>query len=173
MRWPVRRRSATPILLVLIAAVLVGLGSWFMVESRSARSAGDGGNAALLDTGRTTEVSGQVSEALERIFSYSYDNMPATEQAAREVLAGEAIDDYGKLVAQVRAKAPEQKLVLSTSVSVAGVRALDRDTAHLLVFLDQAATRIDTAKSSGSAAVLSVTATRIDGTWKITKLIPR
>jgi Mce-associated membrane protein len=162
-----------PLLLVVVAVAVVGLGTWFMIESKDTRSAGEGGNAALVDTGATTEVSGQITQALERIFSYSYDNVAATEQAAREVLAGAAVEDYNTLIGQVRAKAPEQKLVLSTTVSVTGVRALDRNSAQLLVFLDQAATRVDTAKSSGSAAVLSVSARRIDGAWRITKLTPR
>jgi Mce-associated membrane protein len=161
------------VVVVLIAVGLAGLGTWFMIESKQTRSAAGGGNAALVDTGATTEVSGQVTEALERIFSYSYDNVAATEQAAREVLAGAAVDDYNRLIGQVRARAPEQKLVLSTTVSVTGVRALDRNSARLLVFLDQAATRVDTAKSSGSAAVLSVSAERVGGTWKITKLTTR
>lgn len=175
MRWPWRnrRRPSTPVVLVLVAAVLVGLGSWFLVQSRVAPSGGGTGNAALLDTGRTTEVSGQVSDALQRIFSYSYDNVEASEQAAREVLTGAAVADYEKLFDQVKARAPGQKLVLSTVVATTGVRSLNENTAHLLVFLDQAATRVDTEKSSGSAAVLSVDAERKDGTWKITRLVPR
>lgn len=157
--------------LVVLAAALAALGTWFMAESADARSGA--GNAALLDTGATTEVTGRITESLERIFSYSYDDVAATERAAKEVLAGGAIADYDALFAQVREKAPAQKLVLSTTVSVIGVRTLDGHTAHLLVFLDQAATRVDTTKSSGSAAVLSVTAERIDGTWKITGLTTR
>ncbi|GAB3487996.1 hypothetical protein GCM10027521_31580 [Amycolatopsis cihanbeyliensis] len=160
-------------LLVLAAAVLVGLGSWFLVEARSVASGGAGGNAALVDTGLTTEVSGQVGEALERIFSYSYDDMAATERAAQDVLAGSAVEDYDLLFGQVRAKAPEQKLVLSTTVSVSGVRTLDSSRAHLLAFLDQTATRVDTGKSSATGAALSVDAERVDGRWRITELVPR
>jgi Mce-associated membrane protein len=158
--------------LVLVAVVLGALGTWFLLESEGARTSG-AGNAALVDTGATTEVTGQVTEALERIFSYSYDNVEVTERAAKDVLSGDAVAQYDALFAQVREKAPAQKLVLSTTVSTAGVRSLDGDTAHLLVFLDQAATRVDTTKSSGSAAVLSVTARRVDGRWRITELTTR
>ncbi|WP_216213168.1 hypothetical protein [Amycolatopsis aidingensis] len=168
-----RRGPGTPVLLVLTAAVLVGLGSWFLAEARAAASGGADGNAALVDTGLTTEVSGQVGEALERVFSYSYDDMAATERAAEQVLAGSAVQDYDLLFGQVRDKAPEQKLVLSTTVSVSGVRTVDSSSAHLLVFLDQTATRVDTGKSNATAAVLSVDAERMDGRWKITGLVPR
>ncbi|GGM60844.1 hypothetical protein GCM10012275_34870 [Longimycelium tulufanense] len=164
------RRPGAAVVLILVAAVLAGLGVFFMVEARSAETVG---NVALLDTRATTEVNGQVKNALERIFSFSYDNVDATGNAARQVLAGTAVGEYEKLIDQVKAEAPAQKLVLSTKVTTAGVRMLDGDRAQLLVFLDQVATRVDTDKTSGSAAALTVKAERQDDIWKINELVPR
>lgn len=165
-----RRRPSTPVLLVVVAAILTGFGVLASVESGSA---GDGENTALLDTADTTAVSSQIKDAIEKIFSYSYDNVEATQSIARDVLAEDAVRDYEALFGQVRERAPEQKLVLSSKVTDVGVRSLDGDAAHLLLFLDQVATRIDTNASSGSASALSVTAERRGGVWKITKLTPR
>lgn len=158
-------KSRLPLVLVLAAALLVGLGSFFLVRSNSV----DQG----VDTRAMTEVNGHVKDALEKIFSYSYDKVDEAGAAAREVLAGTAVGEYDKLITQVKTLAPEQRLVLATRVTSIGAKSVDGDRAELLVFLDQVSTRVDTGKTSGSAAALSVTAERQNGQWKIVELIPR
>jgi Mce-associated membrane protein len=158
-------RSRMPLVLIVVAAVLVGVGVFCTVKANSTDRGGD--------TRAMTEVNGQVKEALEKVLSFSYDKVDEAGKAAREVLAGTAVGEYDKLIAQVRAQAPAQKLVLSTRVTTTGVKTLDGDHAELLVFLDQVATRVDTGKSSGSAAALTVKAERQNGAWRITELIPR
>jgi Mce-associated membrane protein len=160
-----RRSSRLPLILVLVAAVLAGAGVFFLVKAQSSEQG--------VDTKAMTEVNGQVTSALEKIFSFSYDKLDESAAAAREVLAGTAIGEYDKLIEQVKTQAPAQKLVLATKVTTAGVKSLDGDRAELLVFLDQVATRVDTGKTSGSAAALSVAAERQNGVWKITGLMPR
>ncbi|MET0135569.1 MAG: hypothetical protein ABW215_18475 [Kibdelosporangium sp.] len=158
-------RSPMPLLLVLAAAVLVGLGAFFLVRADSV----DQG----MDTRAMTEVNGQVKTAVEKIFSYSYDKVDEAGAAAREVLAGTAIDEYDKLIGQVEALAPDQRLVLATRVTSIGVKSIEGDRAELLVFVDQVSTRVDTGKTSGGAAALSVTAERRNGVWKIVEMVPR
>jgi Mce-associated membrane protein len=119
----------------------------------------------------TADVTTPVRRGLERIFSYSYDDLDATDRAAAEVLAGNAVDDYRKLIDQVRAQAPGEKLGLTTTAPVAGVRALDGGTARLLVFLDQTQTR-DGAPAASTAMTVTVLAQRQSGAWKITELVP-
>jgi Mce-associated membrane protein len=160
-----RRSSRLPLILVLVAAVLAGAGVFFLVKAQSSEQG--------VDTKAMTEVNGQVTSALEKIFSFSYDKLDESAAAAREVLAGTAIGEYDKLIEQVKTQAPAQKLVLATKVTTAGVKSLDGDRTELLVFLDQVATRVDTGKTSGSAAALSVAAERQNGVWKITGLMPR
>ncbi|MBP2325502.1 Mce-associated membrane protein [Kibdelosporangium banguiense] len=160
------QRSRMPLVLVIAAAVLAGLGVFFLVKAQSTTEQG-------VDTQAMTEVNGQVKGALEKIFSFSYDKLDESTAAARQVLAGTAISEYDKLIEQVKAQAPAQKLVLATKVTTAGVKSIEGDRAELLVFLDQVATRVDTGKTSGSAAALSVTAERQNGEWKITALVPR
>lgn len=161
------------VLLGVVAVLLVAAGTWALVAAGNLRDSPAARNAALVDTGRTAEVSASVSNALNQIFSYSYDKTDVTEQAARDVLRGDALTTYDKLFAEVRAKAPEQKLVLTSRVVYSAVRSLEGDRAVLLVFLDQSATRVDTNTTSAAAAQLSVTAERAGGRWVITDMAPR
>lgn len=168
-----RGPSRLVIALGVAAVVLAGLGTWFLFAANDLRSAPATRNTALVDTGRTAEVSAAVSSALNQIFSYSYDRTEETEQAAAAVLRGDALETYDKLFAQVRELAPSQKIVLTTRVVHSAVQSLEGDRARLLVFLDQAATRADADTSNAAAAQLSVTARREGGHWVITDLEPR
>jgi Mce-associated membrane protein len=161
------------VVLVVVAILLTVLGAWFLLRADAMRDDPAARNTALVDTGRTAEVSAAVSTALNQIFSYSYDRTEVTERAADEVLRGEARDTYDTLFGQVREPAPGQKLVLTTRVVSAAVQSLGPDSATLLVFLDQSATRADRDTSSAAAAQLSVTARREGDRWVITNMVPR
>ncbi|MBE1497808.1 Mce-associated membrane protein [Amycolatopsis lexingtonensis] len=162
-----------PALLLAAAVVLTGAGTWFTVEAHSAAATSAAANLALTDVGATADVTSAITLAVNRIFSYSYDRTDVTEKAAAAVLRGAAKDSYDKLFAQVRQKAPEQKLVLTSRVSAIAVQELRDNHARLLVFLDQSAVRADNNATDNAAAQLSVTAERTGGTWTITALEPR
>jgi Mce-associated membrane protein len=161
------------IALGVVAALLVGTGTWALIAAAGLRDSPAAHNSALVDTGRTAEVSASVSNALNQIFSYSYDRTEVTDKAARDVLRGDALTTYDKLFAEVRAKAPAQKLVLTTRVVYSAVQSLDGDRARLFVFLDQSATRVDNNTTAAAAAQLSITAKREGGRWVITDMAPR
>lgn len=127
-------------------------------------------DTAVLDEVATTEVIGDVSTALARVFSYAPGDVAATEQAAGRELSGRALDEYRRLFAQVRQQAPAQRVTLTTRVVRAGVVALTGDTARLLVFLDQTAARAGKPDGTPAAAQLTVTAHRDRGHWTITDL---
>ena len=155
MRW---RASQV---LVMLAVVLSGLGSWFLVQARGST------NDALVDAARTGVVRDQVGAALEGAFSYRHDDPEPTRRAAAEAFAGPAVDEYERLFAPIR---DQGRLTLRSHVTTAGVRSLDGSHALVLVFLDQTATRADTGGSSSGGAQLSVTATETDGRWRITEM---
>jgi Mce-associated membrane protein len=162
-----------PALLLAAALVLAGAGVWFTLEARSASGNPAAANLALTDVGATADVTSTVTLAMNRIFSYSYDKTDVTEKAAAAVLRGSAKDSYDKLFAQVRQKAPEQKLVLTSRVSAIAVQELRNGHARLLVFLDQSAVRADNNATDSAAAQLSVTAEHTDEGWVVTALEPR
>ncbi|WP_206790806.1 hypothetical protein [Amycolatopsis sp. MtRt-6] len=162
-----------PVLLLAVAVVLTGAGVWFTLEARSAAANPAAANQALTDVGATADVTSAVTLAMNRIFSYSYDRTDVTEKAAAAVLRGTAKDSYDKLFAQVREKAPAQKLVLTSRVSAIAVQDLRNGHAKLLVFLDQSAVRADNNATDSAAAQLSVTAERTGDGWVVTELEPR
>ncbi|MFB4305452.1 hypothetical protein [Actinomadura sp. GTD37] len=127
-------------------------------------------DAAVLDGVATTEVIGDVSTSLGKVFTYGPDDVAATGQAADRELSGAALQQYRRLFGQVARQAPAQRVTLTTRVVRAGVVSLTGDTARLLVFLDQNATRAGKPAGTPAAAQLLVTAHRERGHWSITGL---
>lgn len=167
------RRRLLPVILLAAAVLVAGAGVWFTLEARTAASNPAAANRALTDVGATADVTSSITLSMNRIFSYSYDKTDVTEKAAAAILRGPARDSYDKLFAQVRQKAPEQKLVLTSRVSAIAVQDLQNGHARLLVFLDQSAVRADNNTTNSAAAQLSVTAERSGDGWVITDLAPR
>jgi len=151
-----------PLVLLLVAAVLAGLGFWFQTRGRDVHV-----NEALVDTGGTTEVSGQAREAVEKAFSYNFADVTATEKAANELLVGKAKCQYNAIFGPVKTLAPEQKLVVTVRVVSSGVTSLDADRATVLLFIDQVTTRTTDNQTGGGIAMMRVGALRSDGRWKV------
>lgn len=151
-----------PLSLVVLAALLVGLGVWFQSQAGEVRY-----NQALVDSGGTTEVAGQAREAVEKAFSYNFADVSATEKAANELLIGKAKCQYNAIFGPVRTLAPEQKLVVTVKAVSSGVTALDGDRATVLLFLDQVTTRTTDNQSGGGIAMMRVGAQKVDGRWKV------
>ncbi len=159
----------TPRLLIAIAALATGCAVWFGLQ---ASWLGSDGNAALVDLAATTEVGDQVGTGVKAVFSYDYSNLARTERAAADVLTGEAAGQYRDQFASARKRAEEQKLVRTTTVRSLGVRSLRGDEAEVLLFLDQQTITAGGTAPQSSVSQLSVTAVRIDGRWKISRLTP-
>jgi Mce-associated membrane protein len=160
-----RRRAR--VVLAAVAVLMAGLAVWCTLEARSTNAV-VAHNTALSDVAGTADAGKQISAALGTLFSYRYDD-PASknEQAAKELLAGPALAQYGQLFGEARKLAADQKLVVTSTAVASGVKLLDGDRAALLVFLDQTGTRGDGQRSTG-AAQLSVTAERVGGKWRVT-----
>ncbi|MFF8565968.1 hypothetical protein ACF06N_13525 [Streptomyces albidoflavus] len=155
-----------------LAAVLVLAGGGFFFGAHQLRTTPSAENRALTDTEATTQVGGEVSGGLARIFSYTPGSTAATERSARTVLAGKAARQYEDLFDQVRESLAEQRLTLTTQAVRTGVVELTGDRARLLVFLDQTSHRAK-GEPATAAAQLTVTARLTDGRWRITDLTTR
>lgn len=155
---------------LVVAMLVIGLLGWWMAYDIRSDSAAD--NHAVVDATATAAVQTQVSKALTMVLSYDYGDPGSTEKAADALLAGDARKEYETLFASLQERAPDQKLVLTAQVEASGVKKLTDDSAELLVFLDQSSRRAGDKEASVSAAQLAVTATKADGTWKITELKP-
>ncbi|WP_181771140.1 hypothetical protein [Amycolatopsis pittospori] len=159
--------ARTPRILTAIIVLAVGCAVWFGLE---AASLGSDGNAAMVDQSATAEVADQVGAGVKAVFSYDYSNLARTERAAADVLVGEATGQYRDQFASARKRAEEQKLVRTTTVRSLGVRSLRGEQAEVLLFLDQQTLTAGGGAPQSSVSQLSVTAQRIDGRWKISRL---
>jgi len=157
---------------LVLAALLLAAAAVAFWQADRVRATDHVGNHAVVDADATTDVQSAVSAALVRVFSYDHADPAPTEQAADELLDGQAREQYDLLFAQLQEKAPGQQLVLTAQVQVAAVKELTDDAATLLVFLDQASQRASDEESSVSAAQLAVEAERVDGSWRITGIEP-
>ncbi|MFD0022615.1 hypothetical protein [Streptomyces sp. NPDC058382] len=155
-----------------LAFALLVAGGGLFVMGRQLRDTPATSNAALTDSAATTRVAGDVTNALGKVFSYSPSATAVTKESAKQLLAGKALQQYAALFGQVEKQAADQKLTLTTHVVRAGVTRLTKDSAHLLVFLDQVYERKGKAAST-AAAQLSVTARLRDGRWTIVEITSR
>jgi Mce-associated membrane protein len=158
------------LLLVLLLLVTVVFGAAALVFRGQAARAATGltDNRAVVDTAATSEVVSQVSKAVETVLSYDYTRLDENEHASGEVITGKYKDEFAKTFADVRKTAPEQKLVLTTTVLLAGVTMLNDDRAELIATMDLAAVRDTTPYNSpGRVKVIAI---RVDDRWKIAEM---
>lgn len=170
-RRPVRTKAQTQtsvaVILVVVAVVLAGLAVFFRGKANDLNS-GDT-NTALTDSATTSQVKGQLSNAIKQTFSYNYTDLASTEKAVKENLTGKALCEYNLLFSQVKQYAPQQKIVLDTTVREMGIVRIDGDRAEALVYIDQLSTRVDVNKTVAVGGQFAVQAKRDGDHWKITE----
>ncbi|MCX5339399.1 hypothetical protein [Streptomyces atratus] len=166
-----RLRIRLPVVLCALTVLLGAFAAWSFTAADGLRGDASRRNTALTDIGRTSEVKGQISEAVGAVFSYNYAATAKSEQAERTYLVGKAVQQHKDMLAEVRAQAPKQKLVLTTTVTESGVELLDGDRARLLVFADQSNTRTGKSdETTYAAAMFAVDAVRRGDTWRISAI---
>ncbi|MFD5724923.1 hypothetical protein OHS17_29300 [Streptomyces sp. NBC_00523] len=164
------RLSLTAVLCVL-TLVLGGVAAWAFTSAASLRDDPSRQNTALTDISRTSEVKGQITEAVGAVFSYDYASPTKAEAAVTKYLTGKAVQQHADMLAEVREQAPKQKLVLTTTVTDSGVELLDGDRARLLIYADQRNTRTGKSEETTyAAAMFSVDAVRKGGSWRISAI---
>ncbi|MFD4676705.1 hypothetical protein ACFWNN_43785 [Lentzea sp. NPDC058450] len=156
LNWPL------PVALVVVGLLLGGLATFFLVKSRSVSY-----DEALVDSAATSEVNGQIREAVEKSFSYNFADVESTEKAAKELLTGKALCQYNAVFGPVKEVAPQQKLVVTVRVVSSAVSSLKDGHATVLVFADQVTTRTTDNQTGGGTAMLRVSAVDDSGRWKI------
>ncbi|MDF9814537.1 hypothetical protein [Streptomyces sp. SPB162] len=155
----------------VVTVLLGGFAGWAALEAATLHDTASTRNSALTDTARTSEVKGMVTQAVNSVFSYNYADTARTDQAAKKLLTGKAVQQYADMLAQVRQQAPVQKLVLTTTVTDSGVELIDGDRARVLIFADQRNTRTaPKEETTYAAAMFAVDAVHQDGGWKISNI---
>lgn len=163
-----RLRPRLPALLCVLTVLLGAFAAWAFTSAASLRDEPARQNTALTDIARTSEVKGRIGEAVGAVFSYDYASPARSDRAAKTHLTGRAVQQHQDMLAEVRAQAPQQKLVLTTTVTASGVEYLDGDRARLLIFADQSNTRTGKdEETTYAAAMFAVDAVRRGDTWRI------
>ena len=167
----VREPLLLPVCLGIVAVALGGLAVWFGLKSGGS-TAGTGfgagtPNAAVTDRTATAQVTQQIDNAVDRIFSYNYTDTARTASAAKDLLTGPARAEYAKLFRVVQQQAPKEKLVLTTTVTNSGVEMLNGNAARLLIFANQKDTGAARGSTTEAGAMFAVTAVKQGGQWKI------
>ncbi|MEE1777347.1 hypothetical protein ACIBVM_01405 [[Kitasatospora] papulosa] len=163
-----RLRIRLPAVLCAATVLLGAFAAWAFSSAATLREDPTRQNTALTDISRTSEAKGQISEAVGAVFSYTYASPGKSDLAAQKYLTGKAVQQHKDMLAEVRAQAPKQKLVLTTTVTESGVELLDGDRARLLVFADQSNTRTGKEEETTyAAAMFAVDAVRRGDTWRI------
>lgn len=166
-----RPRPSLPAVLCVLTLVLGAVAAWAFTSAASLRDDPSRQNTALTDISRTSEVKGQITEAVGAVFSYDYASPTKAETAVTKYLTGKAVQQHADMLAEVREQAPKQKLVLTTTVTDSGVELLDGDRARLLIYADQRNTRTGKSEETTyAAAMFSVDAVRKGGSWRISAI---
>jgi Mce-associated membrane protein len=155
--------------------VLVGAAVFFGVQDARLRGTPAATNVALVDVGTTAEASGQLSDAIETVYSFDFTRLEENRNAAREVITPAFAAQFENLFAEVQARAPEQQAVVSATVTMSAVKELTADRAVLVAFVDQQATRAAPDAESqqlSAAGRLTVRGEKVDGRWKIAAVTP-
>lgn len=170
-RRPPRLRIRLPAVLCVLTVLLGAFAAWAFASAGSLRDDPGRQNTALTDISRTSEVKGQITEAVGAVFSYNYASPAKADTAVKTYLVGKAVQQHKDMLADVRAQAPKEKLVLTTTVTESGVQLLDGDRARLLIFADQSNTRTGKSEETTyAAAMFAVDAVRRGGTWRISAI---
>lgn len=170
-RRPPRLRIGLPAVLCVLTVLLGSFAAWAFTSAGSLRDDPSRQNTSLTDISRTSEVKGQITEAVSAVFSYNYASPTKADTAVKKYLVGKAVQQHEDMLADVRAQAPKQKLVLTTTVTESGVELLDGDRARLLIFADQSNTRTGKSQETTyAAAMLAVDAVRRGGSWRISAI---
>ncbi|MFF3258337.1 hypothetical protein ACFYWO_04070 [Streptomyces sp. NPDC002932] len=164
-------RVSLPAVLCVLTVLLGSFAAWSFTSAGSLRDEPGRQNTALTDISRTSEVKGQITEAVGAVFSYNYASPAKADTAVKTYLVGKAVQQHKDMLAEVRAQAPKQKLVLTTTVTESGVELLDGDRARLLIFADQSNTRTGKSQETTyAAAMFAVDAVRRGGSWRISAI---
>ncbi|MGW7535680.1 hypothetical protein [Amycolatopsis sp. NPDC054798] len=168
-RAAVSRNTVRVALLLVAGLALVAAAVIFQVKGSDA--ADSTSNRAVLDVAKTAQVKDQVSKAIETLFSYDFNNIKKTEDAANQLLATDQVKtSYNALMGQVKKLAPEQKVVVTCKVTRSAVIRLNGDLARVMLLIDQTSTRADTKQTAAGTAQMHVDAQLQGNTWKITDM---
>lgn len=151
----------------VLGAVAVVLGVFAVVAAF--KPGADITNIAWVDEGGTAEVTKAGTEAIETLYTYSYETIDQDFEKARGYLNDAKRDEFDSTAGTTKEAAIQTKTATQASVTDIGVTMLDGDRAELLAHMNVSAT--GDAVAQGSAATpLSIKMEKIDGKWVLSDI---
>jgi len=160
-------RSRTPVwalavgvvlVLVLLAAGLVGYRSWQQVDDAEA------------DQQRRDEASQAASQFVHDLNSFSYEDMEAHRDRMLAQTTGRVQDEFEEQYEGLADLAETTKLTSTGSVLRTGIATVDTDSATVLVVAD--ATARSTVQTRERFFRAEVSLTQVDGEWLVDDFTP-
>ncbi|MBV6760942.1 hypothetical protein [Rhodococcus opacus] len=151
----------------ILGAVAVVLGVFAVVAAF--KPGADITNTAWVDSGATAEVTKAGTEAIETLYTYSYETIDQDFDKARGYLNDAKREEFDSTADTTKQAAIQTKTATEASVTDIGVTVLDGDRAELLAHMNVSAT--GDAVAQGSAATpLSIKMEKIDGKWVLSDI---
>ena len=151
----------------VLGAVAVVLGVFAVVAAF--KPGADITNTAWVDEGGTAEVTKAGTEAIETLYTYSYETIDQDFEKARGYLNDAKREEFDSTADTTKEAAIQTKTATQASVTDIGVTVLDGDRAELLAHMNVSAT--GDAVAQGSAATpLSIKMEKIDGKWVLSDI---
>ncbi|MFC9762627.1 hypothetical protein [Rhodococcus jostii] len=151
----------------ILGAVAVVLGVFAVVAAF--KPGADITNTAWVDEGATAEVTKAGTEAIETLYTYSYETIDQDFEKARGYLNDAKRDEFDSTADTTKQAAIQTKTATQASATDIGVTMLDGDRAELLAHMNVSAT--GDAVAQGSAATpLSIKMEKIDGKWVLSDI---
>ncbi len=156
-RW---RSTVATVLVATTVGIAVGL---FFTLYRPDQQVGDAAARRAIQT---------ASDGAVAVLSYSPDHLDRDFATAKSYLTGNFLAYYTKFTEQIAAMAQQKHVTETAQVVRAAVSELHRDSAVVLVFINQTATTKEKPEPQTTANSVEVTLTKVKGSWLISKLDP-
>lgn len=141
------------------------------VRAEPVAPASSTGAAVTPASPEVTELTRAMTAAMATLWSYDYRSLDALPTQVAAIATPSFQESYAAVFERIQELAPQTRAVVAASVQHLGVIAMSGDTAELLVYLDQAASKAG-GRPVGAGARLRVEAVRVDGVWKVDAVTP-
>lgn len=167
---PVARRGLPVAAVLLTLAVLLGAVA-VIASFKPGVTATGGGNTAFVDTAATSEVTAAAVNAVQKTYSYTFTTIGSDLTAATDLMTPDMASKHQANIATIKDAVTQAKTTSKAQVTADGVRTLQGDRAEVVAFV------VVTSDNGGTALApvpLRFTAQmqRVDGTWKLSGLVP-
>lgn len=129
----------------------------------------DVANPAWVDTGTTSDVSGDAKAAIETLYTYKFETVDQDFDKARKVLNNSMREEFDRTAQTTKDAVIQTKTATAAEVTDIGVKLLSDERAELVASMNVSASNDGVAQGSAQGPLL-VTMEKVDGKWLLAKI---